>query len=186
MKLNILLLALSVAILMGCKKEDDGVSLPDTLHLDGENQSAPILPAGIYEAAARFDANLTSEYTGRKLESVSFFMGEIPAACVVKIYDEGTPEEPGALLYSADVRSQLSSIDWNEHFLSDPVEITGKDLWIAIRVAHNGDLQSVGCDTGPAVTDGDWLFQNSDNDWLPLRQRLPININWNIRGHVGE
>lgn len=186
MKSNFFLFALCLLLFGACNKNDDGVSLPDTLNLDGDNQSAPILPAGIYECAARFNAGLTSEYTGRKLEKVSFFMGEIPAACVVKIYDEGTDTEPGNLLYSADVRSGLSTINWNEHVLTDPIEITGKDLWISIRVAHNGDLQSVGCDAGPAVTDGDWLFQTSDNDWRTLRQRLPININWNIRGHIGE
>lgn len=186
MKSNFFLFAICFLLISACNKDDDGVSLPDTLNLDGDNQSAPILPAGIYESAARFNSSLTSQYTGRNLESISFFMGEIPAACVVKIYDEGTATEPGNLLYSADVRSQLRTIAWNEHVLTDPIEITGKDIWIAIRVAHNGNLQSVGCDTGPAVTDGDWLFQNSDNDWLPLRQRLPININWNIRGHVGQ
>lgn len=184
MKSNLFLLMVSLLFLGACKKDDARPT--DTLSYDGDNQSAPNLSADTYEAAARFDASLIADHVGRNLDRVSFFVGELPSECVVKIYDEGTASEPGALLYSADVSDKITGLDWNNHRLTDPIELTGKDLWIAIRFTHTGTIRSIGCDEGPAATDGDWLYQISDNQWLPLRQRLPININWNIRGHIKD
>ena len=185
MKSNLFLLLVGILLFSSCNKDDD-TSLEDTLHYDGANQSAPNLDADTYEAAARFDASRTAEYTGRNLDRVSFFVGELPTQCIVKVYGEGTNSQPGNLLYSADVTDKLTGLDWNNHRLTDPIEITGEDLWISIQFTHTGTLRSIGCDEGPAATDGDWLYQLSDNQWLTLRDRLPININWNIRGHIKD
>ena len=174
----------SLLLFAACNNDDEGVSLANTLHHDGVNQSSPVLPAGTYEAGARFTMSKSEEYIGRNLETVRFFMGELPAQCEVRIYDEGDNDSPGSLIYAQDVTNDLSSLSWNVHQLSTPVEITGDDLWICIRFVHTSSLRSIGCDTGPAVVDGDWLFEDADNLWLPLRERTNININWNIRGVV--
>ena len=180
-----LILSLFTLVLFSnCNKDDDGVSLANTLHYDGVNQSAPVLPSGVYEAGARFTSSKSQEYIGRNLDQVNFFIGEIPAQCEIKIYSEGSSENPGNLLYSQDVTANLTELSWNTHVLSDPIEITGEDLWICVRFVHTTSLRSVGCDAGPAASDGDWLFQDSDNDWRPFGQRTTFSINWNIRGVV--
>jgi len=43
---------------------------------------------------------------------------------------------------------------------------------------------TVGCDPGPAVPDGDWLYSSADGQWMALSQRFRVSINWNIRGTV--
>jgi hypothetical protein len=53
-------------------------------------------------------------------------------------------------------------------------------------VYHNDVLQSIGCDAGPAAPDGDWLYQDSDQEWQTFRQRTGESINWNIRGKVTD
>ena len=182
----LLLSLFSLLLFAACNNDDDDLSLANTLHHDGVNQSSPVLPAGVYEAGARFTMSQSEEYIGRDLERVNFFMGELPTQCEIRIYAEGNNESPGSLLYSRDVTDELEALSWNVHQLSTPIEITGDDIWICVRLVHQTSLRSIGCDPGPAVQDGDWLFQDCDNDWRPFNQRTNISINWNIRGVVAR
>lgn len=184
---KVLLFTFSFAFLfLACQKE---VSLPDPdLNYDGPNQSAPFLPAGIHEAAARFTPSQTSAFTGQKLTAVDFFLQNLPTQCIVRIYGPGTNSEPGQLLYEQDISSGVAANSWNHYNLMPAIPLTGEDLWICIVVEHNSNLASIGCDSGPAAENGDWLLADSENQWQSLRQysKQAININWNIRGFVGN
>jgi len=158
--------------------------LENTIHYDGPNQTAPVLPAGDYEAAARFTSTELSDYVGRKLIEVNFFMANLPQNCTIRIYDEGGANTPGNVLYSATVSNSLRPFSWNAHEIRNPIDITGKDLWISIGVTHSGTQQSIGCDDGPARSDGDWLYRDSEQQWSTYRQISGESINWNIRGRV--
>lgn len=173
---------------VACNKDNDNEPSGDNiLSLDGPNQTGPVLAAGDYEAAARFPASETSRFTGRSLDEVTWFMGIPPASCAVKIYGAGSGDTPGALLYSASIPvNSIQTPAWNTHKLAQPVSIDGEELWISIAFTHAQQQQSIGCDAGPNRTGGDWLFNSNDNQWLPYTQRSPANINWNIRGIVGE
>lgn len=157
-----------------------------TLRHDGENESAPLLDPDIYEAAARFPASVTSDFTGLNLTEVSYYVAATPLQTSLKIYEGGTTNVPGQVIYEAQLTGNITQNTFNTHVLSQPIEMTGADLWISIRFRLNRQLQTIGCDPGPAVTDGDWLYQESDGQWIPLSQRTAININWNIRGILVE
>lgn len=155
-----------------------------TLRYDGSNANAPNLPSATYEAAARFRAAETSALPGGELIEVEFHIAFLPASATVKVYDEGTPTSPGPLLYSADVTASLTQDTWARHALATPVMISGDDLWIAIEFTHALSQRVIGCDPGPAVADGDWLYSSADGMWTPFSQRFAISVNWNIRGIV--
>lgn len=185
-KVCFLLLALALA-LSACTKDENGFDIENTLHYDSGNQSAPNLPAGQHEAAARFGADKLASYTGRNLTEIYFFLASIPDECTVKIYGPGSSGQPGALLYSATVSKSLKSFDWNRHELRRPIPITGDDLWVSIALTHSTAQQSIGCDAGPANGNGDWLYQDLDQAWKTFQARTRTeSINWNIRAKVSE
>ena len=185
---KVLLLFLSFAFLWTACNEDE-ITLPDPdLNYDGPNQSAPFLPAGTHEAAARFPVAQTGPFAGRNLVAVDFYLQDLPDRCVLRIYGPGNDSEPGNVLYQQDVTSGIAANAWNRYNLTSPIPITGEDLWISLLVQHNSRLASVGCDPGPAAENGDWLLVGGQNAWQTLRQysNNGININWNIRGFVGN
>lgn len=179
-------LLLGLALALSACQEDENFDLENTLHYDGPNNTAPFLPGGEYEAAARFTSVEQADYVGGKLLEVSFFIADLPQSCIVKIYGEGTADTPGNLLHSVSMSGKLNPFSWNSYELSNPIDITGKDLWVSISFTHSASQQTIGCDAGPAAPDGDWLYQNDDQDWLSFRQRTGESINWNIRARVSE
>ena len=181
-KLSFLFLSF-VLLFTACKKDDIAVA---EFYYDGENSSAPYLDAGTYDMAARFTANSTRKYEDRLLKEVEFYFLAKPAKIEVRIFGQGTATEPGDLLYSKDVTTEVSASSWNRHELDTPVRIKGEDLWICIRVVHNSRTTSLGCDVGPANKNGDWIMSHSDNQWTSYRDYTDqnVNINWNIRGHL--
>lgn len=181
-------LFIGAALLFASCNEDE-ITLPDAdLNYDGPNQSAPFLPAGIHEAAARFPAAQTGQFAGENLVAVDFYIQDLPGRCVLRIYGPGAASEPGNILYQQDVTSGIAANAWNRYNLTSPIPITGEDLWIGILVEHNSRLASIGCDPGPAVENGDWLLPGGRFQWQTLRQysNNGVNINWNIRGFVGN
>lgn len=167
--------------------EDETPQIDNVLSYDGDNVTGPLLQTGAYEAAVRFTSAETSPFNGRQLIEVDWFMGQAPESCEIKIYGEGTNNSPGSLLYRATVTNALVTPSWNTHELSQPIDIDGTDLWISVAFTHNAVQQSIGCDApNSGQPNGDWLFQDSDNEWKPYKERTPENINWNIRGTVSQ
>jgi hypothetical protein len=154
------------------------------LRHDGANVNAPNLVAASYEAAARFTSAQTGAVAGGSLTEVEFYLAFAPASVAVKIYGPGTATSPGSLLYSADVTAGATPNDWNRHTLQTPLAVPAGDLWIAVAFTHPTTQKTIGCDAGPAQTDGDWLYASTDGTWTPFNQRFAISINWNIRGTV--
>lgn len=182
----LLYLGLVAAFLLGtsCKKESVAGNY---LNYDGDNASGPLLAAGYHEAATRFTPDLTGPFAGKQLLAVRYFMGAKPQKAEVRIYGEGIPSFPGPLLYSADITDEIRTLQWSEHTLSVPVDITGEDLWIAIGLTHAAPQQSIGCDAGrPYKANSDWLYQSADGIWESFKTRTGDGINWNIRGKVSE
>lgn len=154
------------------------------LHYDGDNQDAPFLPANTYEAAIRFAPSRLSPLAGSSLKEVHFFLQQLPKSLELRIYTSLGGIRPDSLVYSADIPNGLQANTWNRHILTTALPIPQKDLWVAVKFEQEVDARVLGCDIGPAVTNGDWLWDSSDNQWLPLSQRSPININWNLRAAV--
>lgn len=163
---------------------DPGPLPPGTLHYDAGNQSAPNLAAGTYEAGARFTSTQIGNLAGRKLIEVRYFIFTPAEVCSIKVYGPSSASEPGAQLYAADVTSDVHAQQWNTHTLAQPVTLASTDLWICVAFTNAVGQPTVGCDPGPAVPDGDWLYSSADGQWMALSQRFPVSINWNVRGTV--
>jgi len=170
-------------LITACGDDDDPQNL---LSYDGENVTGPLLQAGTWEAAVRFTTAETTPFTGQRLTEVTFYMGPAPSGAAVRIYGPGSNNLPGSLLYTAEVGNAIRTNSWNTHTIASPIEITGEELWISIGLVHQGNQQSIGCDAGPAATNGDWLFWDGDGDWQTYRARTNESVNWNIRGIVEE
>ncbi len=152
---------------------------------DGPNATAPLLPEGIYETAARFPASSLSVFDGQTLSAVHLYLLDRPFQMELRIYDEGIPSEPGDVIYSQTInRSSLSEDSWNRIELNNPFTITGEEIWISIKFEHGSSpIQSMGCDAGPRSPDGDRFF--AQNTWTNFNVfATGESINWNIRAEV--
>ncbi|MEL6720568.1 MAG: hypothetical protein AAFP82_17820 [Bacteroidota bacterium] len=179
-----LLLLVAVLGFFAC---NDDANVENVLKYDGENFSAPQLPAGQHTFAVRFGEDELKDYIGKSLSEVTFYAGIQPESCIVRVYGQGTANEPGTELYSATVTNALVLQDWTDHKIAGGgIEITGDDIWIAIDVIHAQAQQSIGCDAGPNQTDGDWLFRSDDPQWKSFSDGTPESVNWNIRGVVTD
>lgn len=186
MKKIFLLLFTASLFFMSCK--DDNNSGNGDLSYDGDNFSAPALPTGTFDAGVRFPRNIVDNFIGQNLQEVDFYIQDKPAGCEIVIYGEGSGTTPGSVVYTQDVIDEVSSNTWNTHVLNTPVEIKNEDIWIAVRVIHNSETRSIGCDEGPANTNGDWMLGEGESSWKTYRDlsNQQVNINWNIRGVLSE
>lgn len=185
MRYQLLSIFVLAALLFTSCEDDPG---PGLLNYDDVNLSAPLFAPGDFEMAARFPTNELNNFQGRFIEEIEVYIQDRPARAEILVYGEGTATEPGRILYSEVVTADMRSSQWNTHILSTPVEIAGdEEIWLAIRVRHTQPMGSVGCDAGPAVSNGD-LMEDSNGNWTDLRAftNNAIDINWNIRGVVSE
>ncbi len=188
MKKYLFLLLCFTVVFQACK-DDEAVPTPtNLLNYDGDNFSAPALDAGIYEAAARFTTTEVAEFEGEQLTAVDVYFVSVPVSPRIKVYAQGSGDTPGDLLYDANITSEARTDSWVRHTLSTPIDIPTEGLWIAVRIDHPETFGSVGCDQGGANANGDLMFVNGDNIWTTLRDFTngATDINWNIRGVVGE
>ena len=182
MKYSILLLTLGLIFFSACNDDDDFVDPENQLSYDGDNSAAPELPAGIYEAAVLFPQSITQGLIGRTINEVRFFMGDIPSTTRILISEAGNANAPGAIAYAQNVSLNTPG-SWNTIALDTPYEIDGTDLWISLEVNHSQAIQSVGCDAGPAVGNGDFIYEDASQTWSSFRSYTSggADINWNIR-----
>ena len=168
----------AIFMVFSCSKEEINL-----LNHDGENRTAPFLPAGTHILGIKFEANELVQFIGRRIEEIHFYMVNIPSNALVQIYGEGANNSPGPLILSIDIGSNMASDSWNAYIIDTPIEITGEVLWFCIAVTHDSNTNSLGCDAGPADVNGDWILAEGSSDWETFRNYTSeaVNINWNIR-----
>jgi len=161
---------------------DPGVTRKGALlHYDGVQVNSPNLPGNTtYEAAARFTPATLGGLANGDLVKVLFHISTPPDNCKVKVYGPGTADTPGSLLYSADVTTSVVGASWNSHVLANPVRVPNGDLWISIEFTDATMQRTIGCDSGPAVPDGNWLFDSGNGSWAPFF----VSVNWNVRAAI--
>lgn len=177
-----------LALVFGCEFGDNSVTLPKTeealLKHDRGNVSAPLLPAGLWEAAVRLPATMTLDVKDGKVAEIHYYIERLPEICRLKIYGRGTRNQPGALLYVADVLSEITAPRWNKHIVTSNLAVSGEDLWLGIEFKQSNESRTMGADAGPVTIDGEWLFSDSDNRWQTLEARRNIQANWNLRALI--
>ena len=176
-------LLLVFLVTISCK--DDDQELDRIINYDARNNDAPFLPDGLFEAAVQFTSSQVEPYIGSELFAVEYYIYSIPVRCEIIIYDRNG-SQPGTVLYRQDVTNDLRSNSWNIHSLTIPVDIIGDGFWVSVAFDHTREQQTIGCDAGPANRNGDWLYDNLDDDWITYRDRVGESINWNIRAVVSE
>jgi len=153
------------------------------LHYDGDNFSAigwssvPITPI----VAAKFPTNLTLPHAGMKISTVDLYINDPGTNFVLKIYDMGTSYQPGTLLVSQTFTGQSAS--WNTVTLTNPVYITGADIWVGYQFTQSvAETFIPGTDGGPADPNGDFI--STGVGWSHLSNNPDLNYNWNIRANL--
>jgi len=180
-----LFLLATVIMFASCgEDENEGETL---LRYDGDNDNAPNFPAAIYIAAVRFPSNIMTTYEGQQLTAVEYYIYERPNDAILKVYSGDGMVTPLAELRSQDISANITPNSWNRFTLSSPLEITGEEIWIGLDYEILDTRQVIGCDAGPNVRNGDFIFRSSDQTWTTFRDLTTTeSINWNIRGILTE
>ena len=185
-----LLLCLGILAWTGCGDDEDDLVI-ETLNYDGNNVTAPLSRASVF--AAYFPPDQVAPFQGRNLESVNFFLANLPPETRVIIYEEGdTQTTPGDVLYeSANLNGRINFVgDFYSHRLPTPIELGDRGIWIGVSTGFNEFTtelsQTVGCDAeGNGVENGDWML--IDGSWISFFDFTgqTTAVNWNIRGVIG-
>jgi hypothetical protein len=193
---GLICMALLLFISVDCSKKNDNQNnnnnnqLPpppppprDTslLYYGGEQQDAPTLDAGIYEAAARFTPGKIGTMVNKTIKEIHYYIAQKPDSIKVKLYGPLNDKGPGILLYSANLTDSATSSKWNVHTLNQPITLKNEDIWLSIEFKLSSSRRTIGCDPGPALKDCDWLYSSSDSQWTPFNERSGTSINWTIR-----
>jgi|GEM_PF-305499 len=183
------LLFMVMAVGFGCK-DDEAKDSTIYLNYDGNNDASPALIPGTFEAAAHFPAVTMVDYVGYDLTEVEFYINEFPDNCEVFIRSSNGSDTPGPVLHSSgNIISDIRTESWNTYVLPESYMLYGQGIWIGVRFKQDQGERIIGCDSGPADTNGDWLYDSNDGGWIPFSSRttangIRIDINWNIRGVV--
>lgn len=153
------------------------------LHYDGPNGDAIGLTAGgTFHVAARFPTSMVGPFANYVLESVDIYINTVPVNAILKIWGAGTGTSPGAILHQQVFTP--TGMSWNNIVLSSGLVLQGTDIWVGYSVTHNAGQYPVGCDSGPANPNGDWLSMNGVS-WEHLAG-YGLNYNWNIRARLSN
>lgn len=149
------------------------------LNYDGDNNDGIGLQSGgSFSVAARYPSDMTSPYTGYMLESVDVYINDAPILASLKVWGAGTTTTPGTLLLEQD----FSGTGWLTIALTEPIEVSGSDIWVGYTVTHIAGAYPAGCDAGPANANGDWI--SSDGTSWDHLANLVYSANWNIRANL--
>ncbi len=187
MNIRYLFLLLLAGFIISCG-DDEGPEIPGeriVLSYDGDNDTAPTFPAGLYEFAARFPTTLTRNAVGKSIEQVSFYLYEAPSLMYINISEDQTTTSPGAILNTQMVNNPTPN-SWNTVTLDTPYELTGSAVWVGIEVTQDEQIQTVGCDAGPANANGNWLYDEENMEWATFSARANESVNWNIKAILSE
>lgn len=181
-------LLLAVFTFAAC--EDDDV-VQDSLNYDGPNFTAPLMPQpGLNTFAAFFPASEVQEFSGRSLESIRFWMQNLPNSIIVRVYSVGPDDRaPGGILYELDITSRVRDAGWYTHVIPGGLEIPEEGLWLAVAAdLPEANFQAMGCDEGFNFNpNGDRLLFPTGGVWTSFEEFTGSErIHWNIRGFVAE
>ncbi len=173
----------------GIYKGDPGGTSPiitegETIRYDdGTNLTAVGSSGGEVYAAAYFPASTMGQYAGMELTQVEIYIALNPFSATLQIYGSGTSTAPGGLIYTQAITTAANS--WIMIDLSNPVSITGDDLWIGYKATHDPGLYPAGVDADPAIAGfGDMASEDGIN-WIALSD-YGMDYNWNIAGYLDE
>lgn len=179
----ILLLAFVLPVMSSCEDDDPIDASPNELRLDGPNLTGPILDAGTHRFGVRFSQTELQPFDGRELTGIRIFIGSSMRSLYMSA-NQGGDRVPGMELEAVQAATPIpgSPAFYDYEFVRPVIIDASQPLWLMAEVELERSQQSIGCDAGPAVPGGDWLW--SGDRWLDYRERTGgrESVNWNIRG----
>jgi len=158
-----------------------GTRYDDSLYfgtLVGYN-SIGLTSAGTWEGAIRMTPTELGGYAGWYIIGAKFYHYDTsPLNNVIKIYDNGSAVQPGAMITSEPYTSNVA--EWVYVVFTDSVLISGSgDLWASVEIYQAGSgVFPFGVDAGPAVDGkGDWVMLSGA--WSEL-QTYGLDYNWQL------
>jgi hypothetical protein len=100
----------------------------------------------------------------------------------IEIYDAGTSAVPGALITSEAFT--CGAAGWYNITLSNPVTITGNDMWLCVHVTHPLGEYPIES-SAPGITTKTAWFSSDGATWYDL-PTLGYDVAWELRGHVAS
>ena len=178
------------SVLFAACNDDDLQPDDNILNYDGDNVTSPVLDPGTYELAVRFTQDELDPIRDKKLAGVQFFMGVRPATLKVFVSGPGSNNEPGNFLFEQDLTNiatgqgglQLGA--FNELRIDPPLDLPDTEMWLSVEFQMDETNQNIGCDSGPADPNGDYIYDSNKGIWETFRARTngSESVNWNIRG----
>jgi hypothetical protein len=136
-----------------------------TMNFDGDNASAIGLQSScdVY-AAVRFQNDQTSMHVGQEIESIDVFINDLPIGDItVYIWSKAGFIEPQAYTILSEKTVTPVSHSWNTVTLTNPVRITGDEIWVGYKFTTPAGGNTLGID-GETLT--------------PARNYLKSGIAW--------
>ena len=190
MKLNFLFLLLSLTVFtFSACDDDDNDIVQDSLNYDGPNFTAPFNTPGTTTFAAFFPESEVQEFTGRRLERISFWLQSVPTATEVIVFAEGADTRtPGEELYAIDLTQRVRTTGWVDHIIPGGIELDGRGIWLAVAAeAPEARFQMMGCDEGRNYNPNGDRMLPPGGVWTSFNEITGSErINWNIRGFLAD
>ncbi len=123
---------------------------------------------------------MVAVFENYQLESVDVYIGDVPTTIKLKVWDAGTTTNVGTMLYEQTFTPTEAS--WNTVTLTNPVNISGADIWIGFEITHDAGLYVLGLGDGVTVMDGNWLSVDALL-WEHLSD-YGLEGNWNILANL--
>lgn len=174
----------AVLFTTACGEEE----VQDSLNYDGPNFTAPVLP-GADVFAAYFPPSEVAGFEGRTLESVRFWVQEIPSSTAVVIYEAGANgDEPGPEIFRRDVTNRINvPSEWFTYRLNELVTVPAEGIWLGIEVGSTVSGRPIGCDEGTNYSPNGDRVLSDIGVWTSFRQITGSEeVNWNIRGFLAD
>ncbi len=100
----------------------------------------------------------------------------------VRVYGAGSSTAPGAMLTSEPF--SITGTGWFNITLSNPVTITGTDIWLGVEGTHASGQYPLEC-SAPGISLKTAFFSSDDVTWYDL-PGLGYDVAWELRGHVAS
>ncbi len=163
------------------------------IHFDnGVNSNAIGSTISTWEGAIRITPDELGGYNGWKLCTVKWFhyvTTNPQHSGMIKIYGEGTPTSPGALITTEPYT--VTGMGWKEIPLSHFVRLNAShDIWVSIQINQVPGEYPLGVDNQFAVDGkGDWIYDGTH--WIELQTiqgggPFFLDYNWNIWAGIEE
>ncbi len=141
--------------------------------------------------ATRFTASDMANLVGKYIKKVDFYIrgdngSRVTSAETVKIWEGGSFGNPGTLVYTQSVSSEVTIDQWTTHNVNTPVEIKpDKEYWVGYTATASKGYPFA-TDAGPMVEGkGGWI--NIGSQWAQLKDlNSSLDYNFLIRAVVAD